>query len=67
MATGTVPVSGNSLGVEGHLDAPLLGDSDEKIASDDEFVTHGDAFDRADLELPLSRHDLGVDTRDGNA
>jgi len=30
-------------------------------------VTHGDALTRTDLELPLGRHDLSVDTADVDA
>lgn len=32
-----------------------------------QVITHGFAGARADLELPLRRHDLGVDARDGDA
>lgn len=65
VATSTVPVTLSEwLGVEGDLDAPLFGDADEEEASHPEVVTHGDAFAWADLELPLRRHDLGVDARD---
>ena len=64
VATSTVPVTGNSLGVERDLDTPLLSDSDEEVTGEGEMVTHLDTLARADLELPLGRHDLGVDTRD---
>ena len=59
-----VPVARERLGVEGHLDAPLLRDTDEQVARHPEVVAHRDALARADLELPLGGHDLGVDTRD---
>lgn len=64
VASTAVPVAAQWLGVEGNLDTPLLGKTDEKIASHPEVVTHLDTLTRADLELPLSRHDLGVDTAD---
>jgi len=64
VASSTVPVTGDSLGVERDLDTPLLSHSDEQVAGKSKVVTHLDAEARADLELPLSRHDFGVDTRD---
>jgi len=67
VATSAVPVSLEGLWVEGDLDAPLLGHTDEEVAGHPEVVTHGDTFTGADLELPLGGHDLGVDTRDVDA
>lgn len=64
VATSTVPVTGDSLGVERDLDTPLLSDSDEEVTGKGEVVTHLDTLAGANLELPLGRHDLGVDTRD---
>lgn len=64
VATSAVPVTGDSLGVERDLDTPLFGNSDEEVTGKSEVVTHLDTLARADLELPLSRHDLGVDARD---
>lgn len=67
VASGTVPVSLERFGVEGNLDAPLLGNTDEEEASHPEMVTHRDTLTRADLELPLGGHDLCVDTADVHA
>lgn len=67
VAASTVPVAGERFRVEGHLDTPLLGDTDEEVACHPEVVAHGDTLTRADLELPLRWHDLGVDTRDVDA
>ena len=64
VASSTVPVTGKRLGVEGDLDSPLLGKADEEVTSHPEVVTHFNALARSDLELPLGRHDLGVDTTD---
>ena len=64
MAPSTVPVTGQRLGVEGDLDAPLLGKADEEVTGHPEVVTHLNTLTRANLELPLGRHDLGVDTAD---
>ena len=64
VGTGAVPVTLERLGVEGDLDAPLLGDTHEEVAGHPEVVTHGDTLARANLELPLRGHDLSVDARD---
>lgn len=67
VAASTVPVTGERLGVEGHLDTPLLGDTDEEVAGHPEVVTHGDTLARTDLELPLGWHNFSVDTADVDA
>ena len=67
VAASTVPVALERLGVEGDLDAPLLSDTDEEVAGHPEVVAHGNAFARADLELPLRRHNLGIDARNVDA
>jgi len=64
VASSTVPVALEGLGVEGDLDTPLLGNTDKEVASHPEVVTHLDALTRANLELPLRRHNLGIDTAD---
>lgn len=64
VATSSVPVTLERLGVEGDLDTPLFADAEEKEASHGQMVTHLDALARADLELPLGRHDFGIDTGD---
>ena len=53
--------------MEGDLDSPLLSDSNEKESSHPEVVSHVDSGTRSDLEFPLTRHNLGVDTGDGDA
>jgi hypothetical protein len=67
VAAGTVPVTLEGLGVEGDLDTPLLGNTDEEIPSHPEVVTHGDAFTGANLEFPLRGHNLSVNTADVDA
>lgn len=62
--TGTIPVTRNRLGVEGDLDAKVLGDTVKEVTSNPEVVTHLDTLTRANLELPLRRKNLGVDTGD---
>jgi len=64
VASSTVPFTGQRLGVEGDLDVPLLGKADEEVTGHPEVVTHLNTLARANLELPLGRHDLGVDTAD---
>jgi hypothetical protein len=64
VAAGTVPVALEGLGVERGLDSPLLTDTEEEETGHPEVVAHVDTLARADLELPLRRHHLGVDTRD---
>jgi hypothetical protein len=45
----------------------VFGDADEQEPGQPEVVAHVDALARADLELPLRRHNLGVDARDVDA
>ena len=66
VTSSTVPLSGERLRVEGDLDSPLLSDSDKEESSHPEVVSHVDSGARSDLEFPLTRHDLGVDTGDGD-
>ena len=66
VTTSTVPFTGEGLRVEGDLDSPLLSDSNEQESSHPEVVAHVDSGTRSNLELPLTRHDLGVDTGDGD-
>ena len=64
VAPSTVPFTGQRFGVEGNLDTPLLGKTDEEVTGHPEVVAHLNTLTRANLELPLGRHDLGVDTAD---
>lgn len=63
----TIPVTGDGLGVERDLSTELFGDTVEEEARDPEVVTHLDTLARTNLVLPLSGHDLGVDTGDVDA
>lgn len=65
--TGTVPVTGDGLGLNGDLGAELLGNAGQEEASEPEVVAHLNAGAGTDLELPLGGHDLGVGTRDLDA
>ncbi len=67
VATSTVPVTGERLRVEGNLDTPLLGDTLKEVTSHPEVVAHRDTLTGPNLELPLRRHDFGVDTADVDA
>jgi len=65
VTTGTVPVTlSEGLGVERRSDTPLLTDPQQQEPSHPQVITHGDSQTRSDLELPLSGHDLGVDSGD---
>lgn len=64
VAASTVPVSLEGLGVERNLDTKLLSDSVEEVSGHPELIGHGDTLARANLVLPLRRHDLSVDTGD---
>ena len=67
VATSTVPFALERLGVERNLDAPLLSNAGEEVASHPEVVTHGNALTGANLKFPLRRHNLGVDSADVDA
>jgi hypothetical protein len=67
VTAGTVPITLEWFGVEGNLDAPLFGNTDEQITCHPEVIAHGDAFTRADLEFPLRGHDFSVNTADVDA
>lgn len=83
MKTSAVPFSLDGLGLEGNLHAELFSDAVEEETRHPEVITHCDMLDgsisrvkmeltlntraRANLVLPLGRHDLGVDTRNLDA
>ena len=48
-------------------DAEVLGDAVEQPAGEPQLVGHVERAERADLELPLAGHDLGVDAGDAEA
>lgn len=64
VTAGSVPVSLQGLGVEGDLDAKLLGNSVQQVSGHPQLIGHGDTLAGTNLVLPLGRHDLGVDTGD---
>lgn len=64
VAPGTIPVTRKGLRVEGYLYSPLLGNADKQVTSHPKVVAHINTLARANLELPLRRHDLSVDTGD---
>ena len=47
-----------------YADTPLFTDTKQEETSHPQVVAHLDTGAGADLELPLRRHDLGIDTRD---
>lgn len=55
VATSSVPVTGDSLGVNADLDTPIFGHSSEQEAGHCHVVAHLDSFDGSDLKLPLRR------------
>ncbi len=67
MRARAVPVALDRLRVQGRGDVEVLGGAVEQPAGDPEVVGDLQRRDRADLELPLARHDLGVDAGDGEA
>ena len=67
VAACAVPVALKGFRVEGNLYTPLLCNSNEEIASDPEFISHGNTVARANLEFPLRRHNFGVDATDPDA
>src|SRR5215212_4989827 len=73
VAAGAVPVALHGLRIEPGRDLILAGGREhlarpvEQPARDPELIADSRRRDRPDLELPLTRHDLGVDTRDLDA
>jgi hypothetical protein len=61
---GTVPVTGDGLGVPGYAGTEILSDAGKEEASSPKVVTHLNTLARTDLELPLTRHNLSVGARD---
>ena len=67
VAASTVPVSWDGLGVERDDDSELLANTLKNVARHPEVVAGVDSGAGANLVLPLARHDLTVDTGDGDA
>ena len=62
--TGTVPVSGDRLGVQRDHYVKIFGDSVQEIPGHPEIISHVDSFARSYLELPLGGHNFGILTGD---
>lgn len=62
--TSSVPFTLDGLGLKGNLDAEFLSDTVKEEAGQPKVVAHLNTSARADLVLPLRRHDLSVDTGD---
>ena len=67
MTAGAVPVALDGLGGEADQHVEILGDAVQQPAGDVHLVTDGGRAERADLELPLPGHDLGIGARDRQA
>merc|ERR1712046_527856 len=67
VATSTVPVTRHWLGIESHIDTHQLAHTNHEIPRHPHLITRGNALARTNLVLPLSRHDLSIDTRDSDA
>jgi len=59
----TVPVALDRLGFEGNIDVELFADSGQQVSGNPELITALETFNGADLELPLTGEDFGVETR----
>ena len=64
MRARAVPVALDRLRVERRRDAEVLGDAVQQPARDPQLVGDVERAERADLELPLAGHHLGVDAGD---
>lgn len=67
MATSSIPVSLEGLGMERDLDTPFFAHSEKKESSHGEVVSHLNSKAGSNLELPLRRHNFSVDARDLDA
>ena len=66
MASSAVPVAGDGLGVPGDNDSELLADTEEDVAGHPDVVSGVNSGAGSDLVLPLSGHDLAVDSGNSN-
>jgi hypothetical protein len=64
VASSTVPVTSERFRVERNGNTPFFSYSDQEETSHPEVISHILSFARTDLEFPLRRHNLSVDTRD---
>ena len=61
---GTVPITLHRLGFDAGVQAVLLGNPIQQVAGDPKMIADFDGTGRANLEFPLSGHDLGVGAAD---
>lgn len=64
MQAGAVLITWDRLGIKGDIGAEFLSDTAKEEEGIPEHVTKFDTLIRADLELPLGRYNLGLDTGD---
>ena len=62
VATSSVPVT-EELGLEAHRDTEVLSNTSHQVSGNPDLVTNLDSEARADLELPLTWHNLGICSR----
>merc|ERR1712174_29802 len=67
VATSTIPITRDGLGVEGDIHLLGLADADHQVAGHPEMVAAVDAHAGPDLVLPLAGHDLSIRARDLDA
>lgn len=67
VATGTVPVTRNGLGIKGDNDAKVLGNAPQEETCHPKLIAHFNALAGSNLELPLGGHHLGVGAGNLNA
>lgn len=62
--SGSVPVSLVRLRVKGNVDLMFLSDSVKDVSSNGQVISHLYSVANSDLEFPLRRHDLSIDSAD---
>lgn len=67
VASSTVPVALDGLGMNGHDNAEIFRDALQDVASNPEVVSHINAKTRTYLELKLTWSDFSIDTRNVDA
>jgi hypothetical protein len=60
VAAGSVPVSGNGLGVKGYLDTKVFTDPMENVPGHVKLISSTDTFTGSHLELPLTWQNLSI-------
>jgi len=67
VAASSIPVTLLRLWIKSHIAAHQLTHAKHQVARHPHMVTRIDAFARANLILPLARHDLSIDASDLDA